>query len=43
MLLLLVYGGSGVVSLVAVVSCQHFLCPPVQLQGRDGADVLGEF
>lgn len=29
--------------LLAVVRCQHFLGSPVQLQGRDSADVPGEF
>lgn len=29
--------------LLAVVRCQHILRSPVQLQGRDSADVLGQF
>lgn len=41
-MLLLVYGGSGGGLLVAVVCCQHFLSSPVQLQGCDSGDVLGE-
>lgn len=41
--MLLVYGGSGVVLLVAVLRRQHFLGSPVHLQGCDSADVPGEF
>lgn len=42
--LLLVFSRSAATtgSLLAIVRGQHLLGPPVQLQGRDGADVLGQ-